>query len=144
MAHGVDPGKALDAVNLQRPYDGSKSEISRLEAGLAHPPGEIAGADAYNRSLNSCVSAKFKYQGSNLRAETAIYPDQRPTNETTVGERSDVYFGQNFSAATILHEALHSLFGIEDPDLAAKLNVDISPKGSAAISDALQKHGCGD
>ncbi|MEN3331352.1 MAG: hypothetical protein V7641_717, partial [Blastocatellia bacterium] len=144
MAHGVDPGKALDAVNLQRPYDGSRSEISRLEAGLELLPVDLDNDSPFKNYLNSCVSNKFKFRGSNLRTETAIYPDQRPTNETTVAERSDVYYGQTFSAATILHEALHSLFGIEDPELAAKLNVDISQKGSAAISDALQKHGCGD
>lgn len=142
--HNINPDDALNAVNLQRAYDGSKSDISRLDAGLAPPHGEIPGATAYNRVLNSCVSATFKRQGSKLGAMAAIWPNQQHPSETTVEERSDIYFGQKMSAATILHEALHSLFGVEDPALAELLDVDISKEGSIAITKALKKNGCGD
>ena len=140
IGFGIDPAQALESVNMQRAYDGNKSQISYLEAGLIPP--ELA--DSSNRFQNSCISGEFKYKGKNLGAMTATYPNQLPPSQTTVADRSDVYYGDNFSAASILHEALHSLLGLSDDELAKKLgNIDIS-KGSKKISKALQKNGCGD
>ena len=138
--HGIDPAKALEAVNMQRPYDGNKSDISYLEAGVI-PPDEAALGGLF---FKKCISGQFKSRGKDLGALTGAYPEQKPPDQTTVDERSDVYYGDNFSAATILHEALHSLFGATDQQLANMLgNIDISG-GSRAISKALQKNGCGD
>jgi hypothetical protein len=93
---------------------------------------------------NCCVSAKFKFFGSRLGAETAIWPGRRDPKDTTVEERSDVYYGADISASNIVHEALHSLLGKPDPQLADQLGVVLPISGrTKEISDALHNHGCG-
>lgn|GEM_PF-4378227 len=141
--HGIDPNKALSAVNLQNAYDGPNSEISRLEAGLVSPDVDLTNP-RIAQIENSCVSADFKNPRRTVGATTAIWPGQQPSSETTVEERSDVYYGKDISASNILHEALHSLLGVGDDGLANKLNITLPSNGSTQIiSDELHKHGCG-
>ena len=60
-----------------------------------------------------------------LGAETAIWPGQQPASQTTVEARSDVYYGKDIPASNILHEALHSLLGMGDAELANQLKVTL-------------------
>lgn len=56
----------------------------------------------------------------------------------------DVYFNtSDYSAADVLHEALHVFSGLNDYGLAAKLNVYIGDGNTERISEALKKGGCG-
>ena len=74
-----------------------------------------------------------------------MYPGGLPPSQTTVADRSDVYFsGNGISASDILHEALHSLLGASDAELASQLGVTLQANGSTqGISDALHDNDCG-
>jgi YD repeat-containing protein len=142
LAHGIDPDAALDAVNQQRAYDGAASTISRLAAGIVNPEVNITSAVG-SAFANAPISNSFtNNRGPKIEAWTAFYVGG--AFNTTVSGRSDVYFRSNgLNASTILHEALHSLFGIADPALAAKLGVTVTEDDTSAISNVLHNHDCG-
>lgn len=62
--------------------------------------------------------------------------------------RYDTYlFTEGLTAATLIHEALHSHFMQNDLRLATKLDVrehDLSTGGSGVITAVLQRNGCHD
>jgi RHS repeat-associated protein len=144
-SHGIDPDQALDAVNQQRAFDGTKSTIGAFDAGVYNSndidwsnPQAAAAANAPIRNL-------FNDPTRDVGAITASYPGGLPPSQTTVADRSDVYYsGGGISASNILHEALHSLTGASDSDLAQQLGVTLGPGGSSQpISDALHNNDCG-
>jgi hypothetical protein len=73
IAHGIDPDQALDAVNLQRAFDGANSTISRLNAGVVPPEVDLTTktGQAY---ANASISVEFtNKRGSKIQAHTAFY-----------------------------------------------------------------------
>lgn len=91
--------------------------------------------------LNGPVSGDFRIAG--LRAETAFYPGG--VFGASVADRSTVFFrGSGITGGNILHEALHSLTGLNDAQLAQKLGVSIPSSGvTDIITQTLVQHGCG-
>jgi hypothetical protein len=133
-SHGIDPGSAIGAVNMQRAYDGTRSTITRAEAGLVDPdnPVEVRLGDLP-------VSTGFR-RGRGTNATTAIYPNGRLG--TSVASRSDVYYRPNsITGATILHEALHSLLGATDTEIQQRLALDTT-QVSGNISQTLRDNDC--
>jgi RHS repeat-associated protein len=145
--HGIDPEAALDAVNQQQAYNGPKSTISRLQAGtvdLSDPDFQSLQLNDPTRAaaiLNGPVSGDFRSAG--LRAETAFYPGG--VFGATVAARSTVFFrNSGLTGGNILHEALHSLTGLNDALLAHQLGVQIPSSGvTDIITQTLIQHGCG-
>ena len=75
--------------------------------------------------------------GKTGAAATGIY---------TEATRYDIYiYAQDVDSATLIHEALHSQFRIDDLALATKLGVRdayISTNSSSVITDELKNAGC--
>ena len=127
----------------QRAYYGRDSEISRVEAGFVSPDMDLTNP-VVKRIAYSCVSARFRNPRVTVGAATAIWPGGRIPCETSVDERSDVYYGESFGASTILHEALNSLLGMTDPQSADRLKIKLPANGDTSIiSDELHKNDCG-
>jgi hypothetical protein len=91
--------------------------------------------------LNGPVSGDFRSAG--LRAETAFYPGG--VFGATPADRSTVFFRKSgLTGGNILHEALHSLTGLNDALLARQLGVEIPSSGvTDIITQTLIQHGCG-
>jgi RHS repeat-associated protein len=144
----------IDAVNAQRPFDGTKSTISAIDAGVidVNDPQwiELQRVDPNRASnlANGPVSSRFR-ANSRIRAEAGIAPGG--TLGQTVQDRSDAYFrpGGFFDKggirqSVILHEALHALTGLGDDALAMRLGIALQPgeSSSAAITRALKENKC--
>jgi RHS repeat-associated protein len=130
-AHGISITDAIDALALQRPFDGEKSTITRWEAGAVDPNDPIAFQHRF------LPMSSFFGRNSSAGAVTGLWP--LGELGTDVDGRSDVYFNPDrFTGATILHEALHSLTGKDDAKLAQQLGLS-NPDG---ISDALRANKC--
>jgi hypothetical protein len=148
----------LDAVNLQNAYDGERSTISMSDAGY-YKNGALSNFDKAKRDafLNQSVGDFVK---RNAKAATMLFPGGVEVN--SVAQRSDVYFqidyqkgflgigkgyGENsgLNQVTILHEALHSLTGLQDIELYKLLTGNTTESGavaSAGISQALKDNDC--
>jgi hypothetical protein len=136
---------ALDAVNQQQAYNGPKSTISRLQAGtvdFSDPDFQSMQLNDPTRAaaiLNGPVSGDFRSAGR--MAETALYPGG--VFGATPADRSTVFFRKS-GLGNILHEALHSLTGLNDELLARQLGVEIPSSGvTDIITQTLIQHGCG-
>jgi hypothetical protein len=82
------------------------------------------------------------FQGrSTTKAETGILPGGN--NPGTIAGRSNVYFsGGGIKGEYIFHEALHSLTGLGDRNLALRLGLSPLGDSSANIQKALKAHDC--
>jgi hypothetical protein len=143
LAHGIDPDEAYHAVSLQRAYDGAASTITRLAAGVVNPEVNITSPEG-SAYANAPINLSFtNNRGPKIQAWTAFYSGDR-TFITSVSGRSDVYFrSSGLNSSTILHEALHSLLGVDDPGLAAILGVTVTEQDTNAISNVLHDNDCG-
>jgi hypothetical protein len=142
-AHGFDPDKLLDAVNMQRAHDGRISMISQKSAGFY--PNKGTDSPRIDALKNLPVASYFKNErGRVTGAITAMYAGGKSSMDpSTVEERSDVYFGNpNPTSGTILHEALHSLTGYGDSLLQFLLGIPIQDS-SSNITKILKNNGCG-
>ena len=137
-------GKSIDeitaAINAQVPFDGPDSKgLTMLQAGLLGPvdpnlpPNQMSNAIA---EVNQTVSAYFAANPSTTAA-TAYFRRDTINN---------VYYRSSGITDTgILHEALHSITGLGDIDLAGKLGLGTfgsAADASAAITKALKDNGC--
>ncbi len=143
-SHGIDPDAALGAVEMQRAYDGENSTIGAYDAGLYNHD-EIRW-DIPQVAAAATVPLNVLFANSpTMQGVTAAFPGGLPPSQTTAADRSDVYYrGSGISSSNILHEALHSLTGASDAQLASQLGVTLGPNGeSQPISDALHDNDCG-
>jgi RHS repeat-associated protein len=132
---GIGVKELIDAVRNQRPFDGTRSTISRAAAGLVDPedPTDV-------RYGNVAVRSSFGSR-SGTNAATGMYPGGATVANTTVYDRSDIYFRRaGINTATILHEALHSLLGETDPQLQRRFG--LSSGLSNNITEELRKRDC--
>jgi hypothetical protein len=128
-AHGLDSESLLLALIVQVPYDGTKSKITELSAGVYPNDIPLSTAEA---ALKETVKQHFD-RSQNIRAEAQAHG----------AFRTDVYFRPGgFDEITIEHEALHNLTGKSDDDLAAQLGWNGSGAPSAFISQALRDNRC--
>jgi hypothetical protein len=144
IAHGIDPDGLLGALNMQRAYDGLTSTISRGDAGFYRNEGVLESpllATERNRSVESYFNKAPR--GHKRGAVTGTYPGGvEMINNTTVADRSDVYYGKGgIDAAIILHEALHSYTGYSDSLLQFTLGIP-TQDSTNNISNVLKKNGC--
>lgn len=133
----------IDAVTLQRPFNGAKSTISRLDAGLVNREVDI-GTEPGRAYAKGSVDNSFKGSGA-YEAWTAFYVGPDRSIGLTVSDRSDVYFKSVHSAGygTILHEALHSLLKASDLDLGKLFDVAVVPnQDTNGITEAIKNGGC--
>ena len=148
ISKGIDPDLALQALNFQNAYDGEKSTISRLEAGVVgqeYRLDTIEGANYAYASIDHDFNDKYFPPGKRekIQAITAFYQENQ-IMELSSFARNDVYYrGSGINTGTILHEALHSLTGLHDKELADKLGVTIKPGDTNAISEVLKNNDCG-
>jgi hypothetical protein len=115
----------LGAINKQRAFDGMASTLSVEEAGLAEQGqgGLLTVADAF---------AAAKEDRFILYAQTAMHGGK--------ATRNDVYFSDlPITADTIMHEAIHSLTGLDDDELAKAAGVTSVPKGSGSSAEFNKK-----
>jgi hypothetical protein len=143
---GLKIDELIEAVKSQNIYDGKNSTIDRLSAGVI-PNDVLLTTDAAKIESNASIKNKFTLAGD-PNALTAIYTGPIIENRTSVGkpaDRNDVYYRKInlVTSARIIHEALHSLFGIPDSELALKFNVSITPQDTSAITEKLKEMGCG-
>jgi RHS repeat-associated protein len=130
-AHGLDSLSEAEAMLFQIPYDGTKSKITKLNAGLY--PNAISEEQAEGYSELSIPVRQDFEQHQNINAETQAHG----------ATRTDVYFRPGaFDKITIEHEALHSLTGKSDSDLANQLGWNGSGSPSVFISQALRDNRC--
>jgi YD repeat-containing protein len=144
IAHGIDPDSLLNALNMQRAYDGLTSTISRGDAGFYRNEG-VLESPLLAAERNRTVESYFNKVPSGYKrgAVTGTYPGSvGMINNTSVADRSDVYYGKGgINSATILHEALHSYTGYSDSLLQFILGIPIQDSTNN-ISDVLKKNGC--
>jgi hypothetical protein len=144
VGSGFSITDVLHALDWQKPYDGFRSTVSVIDAGL-NPPPPVEYANVHVRSTP--VQEGFIWNRGNLSARTAIY------KEST---RFDVYLNTDemssafYSSTTLIHEALHSATMMDDLKLAKKITGRDFPdteKGyydaGEAISRRLADEGCG-
>jgi RHS repeat-associated protein len=131
-AHGLDPWSVAGAIASQIPYDGTKSKITKFNAGLYPNAINPANAAQYPE-LQITVQQDFQ-KNQNMWAEAQ-----------TSGARADAYFRPGvFDKITIEHESLHNVTGLDDDDLAAQLGGQ-NVSGDAAsvfISKVLRDNRC--
>src|SRR5205085_9433439 len=118
-SHGVDVRALIYAVRNQRPFDGPRSTITRMDAGLVDPTNPIDVQYGNNPVRNSFGSR------SGTNAMTAIYPDGTLGNVgSEIYDRSDVYFRTaGIDTATIIHEALHTVLAATDAELQTRFGL---------------------
>jgi hypothetical protein len=132
--HGVDVKALIGAVRSQNPFDGTKSTITRLAAGVVDPSNPT---DVRYGGLS--VRSDFNPRGGTM-AETGVFPGG--TLGGTVLDRSDVYFRSGgINTATIIHEALHSLLGETDSQIQTRFGISTGGV-SDNITQELRKHDC--
>jgi hypothetical protein len=152
----------LNAVNLQRAYDGDMSEISMSDAGN-YDRDSLSQMEPWRRDQHLNQRVKEFLKPGAYKAITMLYAAGVETNSVmdTVQLRSDVYFriglskgvfgvgagytdSSGLNQTTILHEALHSLTGLDDSDLFKLLTGKTEPAiiASAGISQALMDNDC--
>jgi hypothetical protein len=128
---GLSSTRVAKAVGGMRAFDGGTSTVTMGNAGL------LPRSDPNSNLLVGLYFAGGG--GKKVDAMTAMFatPDDRGAT------LRDVYFGDSFDGATILHESLHFFTGMSDKALAKKLGVDISDGDTTKISTALKDGGCG-
>jgi RHS repeat-associated protein len=131
-AHGLSAWSVASAIASQIPYDGTKSRITKFNAGL-YPNAISPASAAQYPELQITVQQDFQ-KNQNMWAEAQ-----------TSGARTDAYFRPGvFDKITIEHESLHNLTGLDDDDLAAQLGGQ-NVSGDAAsvfISKVLRENRC--
>jgi YD repeat-containing protein len=144
---GLKIDELIKAVELQRIYDGKNSTINRLDAGFIDPGTNLstqAGQITAGAAINNIFTAQRP-----PNAQTGIFTGPIVNGRTSVGltlaSRSDVYYRKLdlVVSARIIHEALHSLFGVGDDALATKLRVTVTKDDTSAITQKLKDNGCG-
>ena len=134
---GFSMADLTDAINKQKPYDGLRSTINVVDAGVIpdnFSDPKISNATLLQVDLFFQVAALSNHDAA---AMTGIF------KEST---RYDVYYDpSSISSRRIIHEALHSLSRLNDADLAKRLGrVDQDKRvGSDFVNDYLFKHDCG-
>jgi hypothetical protein len=136
-----DIGLSMDdlakAINAQKPYDATSSTINVVAAG-------IIPADYSNPLIPNITSLSVKEFFA--KSKEIGFNNEAATGYATTATRNDVYYNPaNINSRNIIHEALHSLTGKNDADLAAALGRSNQEAltGSAWIVDRLFKWGCG-
>lgn len=126
---GINVTDVSNALAWQRPFDGRRSTITALKAGLAKPGYLIAFDPVYRLFAYVSNSAM-----TGIRSEATRY---------------DVYLNwdEGFGSRTLIHEALHSATRLDDIDLAFKLTGKVFDRdhpevASQAIDNVLLKNGC--
>jgi hypothetical protein len=120
----------LNAIKSQKPFDGLASTIAAGDAGLVS-----LGSKYYRLGVNDIFEELSKGDGAD--AVTAFYKENT---------RYEVYFDpDSISSQIIIHEALHSLFRVNDRDLAEKLGGEPSVENlnSTWIKRRLFEWDCG-
>jgi len=128
-SRGIDPYIWEIYIGLQTPYDGRRSTISNIDAGLT------LGwtADQIQRLGTTPVKRDFLYPASGTVAEA-----QAPG--------VDAYFDSKYpkfiTQAEIGHEALHNMTGQTDDQLASTLRIKLGVATTDEISQALVANSC--
>jgi hypothetical protein len=125
------------AIDKQQPLDAMTSTINVVTAGIV--PAGFSDPNIPNITSLSVRDffAKLKELGRTNEAATGF---------ATTNTRYDVYFNPAYiNSRNIIHEALHSLTGRNDGDLAKALGRfdQEALQGSGWISDILFKWDCG-
>jgi hypothetical protein len=144
-SHGIDPADVMTAITLQQPFSGTRSTISRIDAGVRDFDTDVWRNEQrnYPRVAADIASGSvaLDFQNTGTKAETGIAPGG--VTGATIAARSNVYFsGGGISSEFIFHEALHSATGLGDDRLAAKLGLSATGDPSIAIQQVLKEHGC--
>ncbi|HEV8431029.1 MAG TPA: RHS repeat-associated core domain-containing protein, partial [Pyrinomonadaceae bacterium] len=134
LEHGINPKALLGAINKQRAFDGLKSTLTALKAGLV-PRGDAMASWTVKKVFE-------------------IKDPIAATGSHRLATRYDVYYGNGMGnpVTTVIHEALHSLTRLNDFDLAVKIGaVDIHnvqqmtrilTGDTSIISEHLALNGC--
>jgi hypothetical protein len=129
---GLSSGAVAKAVRNQRAFDGTTSTITAADAGL------VPRIDPLNNKphteANKQVKDLFYIQAGGYMAD-AIQAGFASKDDKGATQR-DVYYGFAFTAATVLHETLHSFTGLNDEQIAVKLGTKTN------LSTLLSNAGC--
>jgi YD repeat-containing protein len=131
---GFNASRVARAVRGIRAYDGTSSTLTMGAAGLL-PYHDRTGIPVANARMP--VNEYFELKAVIGQAVTAMQAGH------SMRTQRDIYFGDYFTAQTILHEALHMFGGLNDDKLASRLGVTIEEGDTSVISEALKKGGCG-
>jgi hypothetical protein len=129
ISKGFIFGDVDHALEFQKPYDGTRSTINVVKAGLV-----VAGSSF----------GRFNVQEFFQR-----YVNHAATAIRSVATRYDVYINPNsYGSLTLIHEALHSATRMDDVQLShmltgKKYDAFNIGNASADVSDALAAGGCG-
>jgi len=130
----------ITAITRQVPYDGPLSNLSMYDAG-AWTQKDMQDVDAWPHFKEQAVCVQY-WDGSGLGKRTVASAQTQPPG-------TDVYIATQKSLlkylaqSTILHESLHNLTGLDDPDLYNLLTGKKLPDGpTTPINTALEQNGC--
>ncbi|MBK7705896.1 MAG: RHS repeat protein [Acidobacteria bacterium] len=145
LSKGIDPDDLLETVNKQIAWDGELSTISRLNAGLIDSTVDLSKPENASYANGPVQNNFIPNRGTIYLAWTAFYSRYQIMELDWMGRR-EVYFGKKgLNSGTILHEAIHSMTGMGDPELANLLGVKIRPgEDTHSITKILRKNDCAD
>lgn len=130
-AHGLSADSVAFAILMQQAYDGTKSKITKFNAGLY--PAAYAAQAPQDANLSVTVQQDFKNN-----------PTYRAEAQASGYSNTDAYFRPgSFDKITIEHESLHNLTGLSDDDLASQLGGPVSGNAASVyISQVLRDNRC--
>jgi RHS repeat-associated protein len=136
--HGIDPTGVSKAIATEVPWDGVKSTISKVAAGVLDPQ-ELPNLtpSVLDKLSRIPVSDSFKTWNGNHSYVGAV----------SQAGGHNVYFNPGgmignggLTPGNVMHEGLHNLTGLGDPALASELGIQNG--GSNDINVALHAHKC--
>ncbi len=142
---GIDPELALQTVNEQSAFDGEKSTLSRIDAGVVNPEVDLTTQQGRDYAYKPINLSFTNSTGPKIQAWTSFYSSNERIFQIAPEGRNEVYYrGSGINTGNILHEALHSLTGLGDEQLAGKIGVSVTKDDTQAISNKLKDMDCGD
>ena len=126
------------AVTNQKPFDALLSNLSLYAAGEWTQ--KTTKLQSWPRFQTNAVCQEFIDQTGNWRGITASAQTQPPGTDVYIATQQKAR--EQLTQATILHEALHNLTGLDDPDLYYALTGKELVGLTVAISIELERHSC--
>jgi RHS repeat-associated protein len=130
-AHGLSADSVAFAILMQQAYDGTKSKITKFNAGI------------YSNALPSARAAQFASLQITVQQDFQQNQNMLAEAQAAGVSRTDAYFRPGaFDKITIEHESLHNLTGLDDDDLASQLGWGGGGNPSVFISNQLRQNRC--
>ncbi len=127
------------AVTRQTPFDGILSNLSMYDAGIWNQ--KTTQLKTWPDFRRYPICSEFWYGPGIWSGTVAEAQTQPPATDVYIATQKKAL--SYLTPVTILHESLHNLTGLDDPDLYNLLTgKKLGPGPTTPINDALQQNGC--